>query len=278
VAARAGGGFATQFAASTAFEGVFAGFEQVGRNLISGERLTQGVGENILSSILFQGASEALSNRRQALQAGRRLWRGAGERVDDVLEALSGRLFRSVDEVPNGNNKGNNFPASTNESISLGDIPGGQSRKADDNTPAWLPEATGARWGKDIPLSDSTGLDDYTRYIEYADAAYIAIRNSSDDVAVIARNIGWPQYRIQRIKNHVFNNKHQLDDAFRQFDADPDIADAWARLQRDDFVPEDIRLLEHEYFESRFESIFRTNYRDAHNATIRSGRTWNPNP
>ncbi len=154
----------------------------------------------------------------------------------------------------------------------------GPSRIVDGNASAWLPEATGARWGKDIPLSDSTGLDSYTRYIEYAEAAYIAIRNSSDDVAAIARNTGWQQYRIQRVKNHLFNNRHQLDDAFRQFDADPDIADAWARLQRDNFVPEDIRLLEHEYFESRFESIFQTNYRDAHDATIRSGRTWNPNP
>jgi len=77
VTARVGGGFATQFAVSTAFEGTFAGLEQVGRNLIGGERWNQGVPESIISSILFQGASEALSNPRQALQAGRRLWRGA---------------------------------------------------------------------------------------------------------------------------------------------------------------------------------------------------------
>lgn len=36
----------------------------------------------------------------------------------------------------------------------------------------------------------------------------------------------------------------------------------------------DLRLLDHEYFESRFEGIFKTDYKTAHNRTIDSGRTW----
>ena len=33
-------------------------------------------------------------------------------------------------------------------------------------------------------------------------------------------------------------------------------------------------LIRHEIFESRFEGIFKTTYREAHNATVRSGRPW----
>ncbi|MEA5514156.1 hypothetical protein [Nodularia sp. UHCC 0506] len=113
------------------------------------------------------------------------------------------------------------------------------------------------------------------RFLEYAPEAYFAIRNT-DDVADIARNTGLAEFRIQRIKDHLFYREHQLDDRFGYFDPDPDIADAWIRLQQGNFNSEDLRLLEHEYFESKFESIFRTNYRTAHDATEHSGRLWNP--
>ena len=74
----------------------------------------------------------------------------------------------------------------------------------------------------------------------------------------------------------MFNNTHQLDDGVRRFDSDPDIADAWDRMRTGDHTPEDLRLLEHEYFESRFEGIHGTDYRTAHDAANRSGRTWDP--
>ncbi|MGB3401136.1 MAG: putative Ig domain-containing protein [Microcoleaceae cyanobacterium] len=136
---------------------------------------------------------------------------------------------------------------------------------------------SGARWQKEpLPLSSSQGLDSYERYIEYAPEAYKEIRNSNDDVTNIARNTGWPEYRIRRIKRHLFENTHQLDNGISKFDPDPEIADSWGRLQRGQFNQEDIRLLKHEYFESKFESIFKTDYRTAHDKTIESGRTWNP--
>ncbi|MCC5606479.1 hypothetical protein LC612_06665 [Nostoc sp. CHAB 5834] len=97
------------------------------------------------------------------------------------------------------------------------------------------------------------------RFLEYAPEAYDAIRDA-DDVAGIARNSGWAEFRIRRIKKHLFYDEHQLDYdlGFNRFSPDPDIADAWIRLQRGNFNPEDLRLLEHEYFESRFEGIFHT--------------------
>ena len=121
-------------------------------------------------------------------------------------------------------------------------------------------------------------FDPITRWEQYAPEAYDEIRSSSNDVEEIARNTGWLQFRTQRIKEHLFYRKHQLDDGVRFFDPDPDIAEAWTRLYENQYNPEDIRLLEHEYFEARFESIFRTNWRRAHEATLDSGRSWNPPP
>ena len=127
-------------------------------------------------------------------------------------------------------------------------------------------------------LSSFTGgkLDEYiNRWEIYAPQSYQRIREM-DDILTIAKSTGFPKNRIKKIKEHIFFQQHQLDDKTRLFDPDPDIADAWFRLQIGDYNTEDIRLLEHEYFESRFEGIFKTDYRTAHNATIKSGRTWNP--
>lgn len=99
---------------------------------------------------------------------------------------------------------------------------------------------------------------------------------AANDIRIIAKNTGFSQIKITKIKENIFFKQHQLDDGVRLFAPDPDIADAWFRLQKGNYNDQDIRLLEHEYFESRFEGIFKTDYRTAHNATIKSGRTWNP--
>lgn len=127
-------------------------------------------------------------------------------------------------------------------------------------------------------FSSFTGgkLDEYLKRWEvYAPSAYQKIRNTND-IRTIAENTGFSQIKITKIKEHIFFKQHQLDDGIRLFDPDPDIADAWFRLQKGDYNEQDLRLLEHEYFENRFEGIFKTDYRTAHNATIKSGRTWNP--
>ncbi|MEA5617518.1 hypothetical protein VB711_06655 [Cronbergia sp. UHCC 0137] len=89
-------------------------------------------------------------------------------------------------------------------------------------------------------------------------------------------NTGWRESRVRRIKDHLFYCTHLLNDRVDRFDPDPDIADTWNRLKQGNFNIEDLRLLEHEYFESRFEGIFHTDYSTAHNATLRSGRVWSP--
>ncbi|MHA6916154.1 hypothetical protein ACQUJO_23925, partial [Ralstonia pseudosolanacearum] len=109
---------------------------------------------------------------------------------------------------------------------------------------------------------------------ELADDAYASIRTSTSDVAAISENIGWTQSRVARVKDHVFFKEHQLDYGVGKFDADPAIANAWNRLSKGDHVKSDIDLLRHEIFESRFEGIFKTDYRTAHDAAERAGRIW----
>lgn len=94
------------------------------------------------------------------------------------------------------------------------------------------------------------------------------------DVEEIAKNTGFPLSRVQRIKDHVFNNTHIKDHGIGKFDPDYELAQAWERLMNGKYVDSDIQLLHHEIFESKFEGIFKTNYRTAHDKAIESGRTW----
>ena len=108
---------------------------------------------------------------------------------------------------------------------------------------------------------------------EKAEKAYDAIRASVDDISAIAKSTGLPEGQIRQVKEHIFFKQHQLDDGFRRFDADPAIANAWERLRSGDIAKKDIQLLEHELFETKFEGIFKTSYREAHEAANRAGRT-----
>ncbi|MEK3974671.1 ribonuclease YeeF family protein [Psychrobacillus sp. FSL K6-1267] len=109
-----------------------------------------------------------------------------------------------------------------------------------------------------------------------AEEMYEKFRNlGTEDVNAIAKNTGFSVARVQRIKNHIFNNSHIKDHGFGRFDPDFELAQAWQRLIDGKQVDSDIQLLHHEIFESKFESIFQTNYRTAHDKTIESGRLWN---
>jgi hypothetical protein len=105
-----------------------------------------------------------------------------------------------------------------------------------------------------------------------AEKSYDAIRASKGDVSNISKNTGMKEFQVERIKDHLFNKKHQLDDGVRRFDADPQIANAWKRLEGGNYTDKDVQLLKHELFESKFEGIFKVDYRTAHGAANRAGR------
>jgi hypothetical protein len=109
--------------------------------------------------------------------------------------------------------------------------------------------------------------DDWTG----AEREYEVIRHT-DDVGTIAQNTGWKEKDIATVKDHVFHNDHVLDERVGRFDADPEIANAWNRLQIGKQTSSDVKLLEHELFEARFESMHGVDYRTAHDAALRSGR------
>lgn len=120
---------------------------------------------------------------------------------------------------------------------------------------------------------------DWQKWDEWAEDAYAAIRARSDDVAKIAHHTGMSEAKINRIKYHLFyDDTHVLSREKRIgcFSPDVEIAAAWDRLAKGDFVNNDIKLLEHEYFESRFEKIFKTDYDVAHKAaqSVTKGRLW----
>ncbi|MEC1585460.1 T7SS effector LXG polymorphic toxin [Bacillus spizizenii] len=119
-------------------------------------------------------------------------------------------------------------------------------------------------------------IDEYLKQLDKADEMYKVFRKSKTDVQSIANNTGMTKQRVQRIKEHLFIREHKKEHGIGRFDPDYEIAKAWDRLQRGTYHKNDIDLLNHELFESKFEGIFKTDYRTAHDKTVKSGRPWYP--
>ncbi len=84
-----------------------------------------------------------------------------------------------------------------------------------------------------------------------------------------------PEFQIQRIKDHIFHDTHQLahGQGINRFHPDYKIAKSWQRLVDGTYSEKDLAILKHEHFEARFEGIFRTDYTTAHEAANRAGYT-----
>jgi hypothetical protein len=92
-------------------------------------------------------------------------------------------------------------------------------------------------------------------------------------VTNISKNAGILDFDISQIRNHLFYNGYDLGDGvIAKFDAHPDIANGWGRLDTGAHTAGDLQLLQHDLLESKFKGIFRTDYATAHNAANRSGR------
>ena len=107
-----------------------------------------------------------------------------------------------------------------------------------------------------------------------AEVAYDTIRADTSDVDAIVKNSGFSVKDITDIKNHVFENEHQLDRGMSRFDADPSIVNAWSRLKAGDFTQGDVDLLHHELHELNHGKTFGADYRTSHNAANAAGKTW----
>jgi hypothetical protein len=106
---------------------------------------------------------------------------------------------------------------------------------------------------------------DLSKWDQWAEREYENIRGL-DDVDQIAEHVaGYPledgsllsRDDVAGIKDHLFNREHTMvthdgDVRHARFDADPDIAEAWSRLQGGESTELDRLLLQHELAESRF--------------------------
>lgn len=111
-------------------------------------------------------------------------------------------------------------------------------------------------------------VEEYLKQEKWAAGQYESIRTATDDVSTIAKNLGVPEFQVERIKDHLFFNEHTMrDGSVGRFDPDAGIAETWSRFQSGTFKQEDIQLFKHEYFESRFEGIFRQDYGVSHDKT-----------
>ncbi|MGF6171439.1 hypothetical protein M2426_005072 [Pseudomonas moraviensis] len=130
----------------------------------------------------------------------------------------------------------------------LKDLPGKDARPAQPTTPADSRCFT----IKDIELkgADSLSEREKARLLE----------------PYIGECLGVPQ--LNELLKVLFFNEHTMrDGSVGRFDPDAGIAETWSRFQSGTFKQEDIQLFKHEYFESRFEGIFRQDYGVSHDKT-----------
>ncbi len=166
-----------------------------------------------------------------------------------------------------------NRPSREDSPASTDSAPEGQSPRGDDaptrtdgTDNATTPESPRQRNGRQSGAGSTDDADEAARW-DQAETAYESIRQSTTDVEAIAQNTGLPERMIRRVKNHVFVEEHWLDRyveigepaTMSRFDANPDISDAWRRLEGGTHTPEDIDLLFHEFAESVYMSWLQRN-------------------
>lgn len=86
----------------------------------------------------------------------------------------------------------------------------------------------------------------------HAKMYYDEIRKRSSDVSAIAHTTGFDEDTIQRIKNYVFIDEHNLGEGvIDRFEPDYMMAESWRRLVEGNPQPHDITLLRHELLEEK---------------------------
>ena len=86
----------------------------------------------------------------------------------------------------------------------------------------------------------------------HAKMFYDEIRKRTSDVKAISKTTGFDEDTIQKIKNYVFIDKHNLGEGrIDRFDPDYMMAESWRRLIDGNPQPHDITLLHHELLEEK---------------------------
>ena len=123
--------------------------------------------------------------------------------------------------------------------------------------------------------------------IQVADQIYDSIRESDTDICDIAENLGFKADNIKNVKDHVFYQKHELDQyvslgevsEYKRFDPYIQQALAWKRLETGTHTQDDITWIKHECAERHHELKYGSGYSEAHNRaqTQFDGAPWENN-
>ena len=95
-----------------------------------------------------------------------------------------------------------------------------------------------------------------------------------DDSKVIADNTGFSVEDIIKVRRHIFFNKHKLYVGYTHFDPDYNMAVAWERLKRGEYLDRDITLLRHELLESELEKKYNIDISEAHARATKTYDWW----
>lgn len=101
---------------------------------------------------------------------------------------------------------------------------------------------------------------------DYAKRAYEEIRkkNAKSDIARVAKSSGLSMEEVEKVRNHLFFNKHNLEKGFVRFDESAEIANAWEALEQGRPTDLDIMLIKHELEELTIMEKFGYDYNIAH--------------
>ena len=85
---------------------------------------------------------------------------------------------------------------------------------------------------------------------------YAAVRKMKTDCKRISENVGWNLKAVERVKNHIFFNKHMIYGEMSQFDPSYYMAQSWQRLIQGgkEIREQEHVLLKHEYLEAVLEA------------------------
>ena len=89
---------------------------------------------------------------------------------------------------------------------------------------------------------------------EHAERYYNLVRSMTTDVKRIAETTGYSEEEIQKIKNYIFIDEHELDDGSpgkKRFAPDYMMGESWRRLVLGKPEPHDLTLIKHELMESK---------------------------
>ncbi len=108
-------------------------------------------------------------------------------------------------------------------------------------------------------------VKEWDRLEQESTAQYNNIRADLNDIDKVCENLGLEKNIVQKVKDHVFYNRHQLDSGIERFDPNLNIAESWKRISNNKYVRSDLEWFLHEFAESKIEAAFpKVSHRNAH--------------